>query len=258
MKNILNKIEFHYSYLIIALSFILTGYFKVLLILTSIILFHELGHIIMMLLLKNKIKKIIIYPFGGMIKTNTLENEKLINSFLISIFGFIFQIIYYLLIIFLYKNNLIKQNIFEIYKMYNINMLIFNILPIIPLDGSKILNIFLNKFFSYKKSCYLSVYISLIALIIILINLNKFNYSYIILLTLLLRNIYLYYKNIEYYFNKFLLERYLYKLKYNKLLLVESENNFKKGHTHIIKNKEKLIKESTFLCNLFDKNNKIC
>ena len=26
----------------------------------------------------------------------------------------------------------------------------------------------------------------------------------------------------------------------------------------IIKNKEKLIKESTFLCNLFDKNNKIC
>ncbi|MCI6002367.1 MAG: hypothetical protein MRZ37_04430 [Tenericutes bacterium] len=258
MKNILNKIEFHYSYLLIALSFILTGYFKVLLILTSIILFHEFGHTSIMLLFKNKIEKIIIYPFGGIIKTNTLENEKLTKSFLISIFGFIFQVLYYLLIIFLYKNNMIKESTFDIYKMYNINMFIFNILPIIPLDGSKILNIFLNKFFCYKKSCYLSVYISLITLIIILLNLNRFNYSYIILITLLLKNIYLYYKNIGYYFNKFLLERYLYKLKYNKLLLVNNEDYFKKEYTHIIENKGKLIKESTFLSNLFDKNSKIC
>ena len=153
---------------------------------------------------------------------------------------------------------MIKESTFDIYKMYNINMFIFNILPIIPLDGSKILNIFLNKFFCYKKSCYLSVYISLITLIIILLNLNRFNYSYIILITLLLKNIYLYYKNIGYYFNKFLLERYLYKLKYNKLLLVNNEDYFKKEYTHIIENKGKLIKESTFLSNLFDKNSKIC
>ena len=40
--------------------------------------------------------------------------------------------------------------------------------------------------------------------------------------------------------------------------LVNKEDYFKKEYTHIIENKGKLIKESTFLSNLFDKNSKIC
>ena len=46
MKTILNNIEFHYTYIIIALGYIITGYFPNLIIFTSIILFHELGHYI--------------------------------------------------------------------------------------------------------------------------------------------------------------------------------------------------------------------
>lgn len=258
MKNILNKLEFHYSYIIIAFGFIITGYFKILLIVTSIILIHELGHLTMMFVFKDEVESITIYPFGGIIKTNTLINESLIKSFLVSVFGFVFQFFYFFVIIILYKNGVIVSNTYEIFKIYNINILLFNILPIIPLDGSKILNIFFNKFISYKRSCYLSVYVSLISLIVILVNLEKFNYSYIILITLLLNNIYLYYKNISYYFYKFLLERYLYKLRYNKILLINNEDKMRKGYSHIIKKKKKLMKEETFLCNLFDNKDNLC
>ena len=38
------KIEFHYTYILIAISFILTGYFSNLIIFTNIIIVHELGH----------------------------------------------------------------------------------------------------------------------------------------------------------------------------------------------------------------------
>ena len=38
------KIEFHYTYILIALGFILTGYFPNLLVFTSIIIIHEIGH----------------------------------------------------------------------------------------------------------------------------------------------------------------------------------------------------------------------
>ena len=79
MKSILNRIEFHYTYIILAISFILTGYFTNLIIFTSIILFHELGHYILAKIYKLNPEKIIIYPFGGITKLNHLINVPIKN-----------------------------------------------------------------------------------------------------------------------------------------------------------------------------------
>ena len=46
MKNILNKIEFHYTYIIMAFGLVITGHFVNLIIFTSLIIIHEIGHII--------------------------------------------------------------------------------------------------------------------------------------------------------------------------------------------------------------------
>ena len=51
-------LEFHYTYLFIAFSFIITGHIKDLLVFTSIIIFHELGHYLMARINKVKVKKI--------------------------------------------------------------------------------------------------------------------------------------------------------------------------------------------------------
>ena len=71
------KIEFHYTYIIIALSFILTGYFSNLIVFTSIIIIHELGHFVVAKILKLNPDKIVIYPFGGITKMNNLINTEI-------------------------------------------------------------------------------------------------------------------------------------------------------------------------------------
>ena len=92
MKNILNKIEFHYTYLIIAIGFVFTGYFYNLIIFTSLILIHELGHLLMCLKYKVKVNKIIIYPYGGLLKLEDIINRDIDEELLIAIMGIFFKL----------------------------------------------------------------------------------------------------------------------------------------------------------------------
>ena len=74
------KIEFHYTYILIALGFILTGYFHNLIIFTSIIIIHELGHLIFGLLSGYKfssfrIGNIMLVKTGGKLKFKKLTIE---------------------------------------------------------------------------------------------------------------------------------------------------------------------------------------
>ena len=88
------KIEFHYTYILIAISFILTGYFSNLLIFTSIIIIHELGHYIIAKLLKLNPQKMVIYPFGGITKMDNPVNTSTNKELIVAISGIMFQTIY--------------------------------------------------------------------------------------------------------------------------------------------------------------------
>ena len=76
---------------------------------------------------------------------------------------------------------------------YNTTILLFNLLPIIPLDGSKVLNILLNTIIPFKKSHILTIYISFISVFILIIlyykDINMIMMS--ILLIIMIRNEYL-------------------------------------------------------------------
>ena len=101
MKNIFTKIEFHYSFLIMALGLVLTGHFSNLFVFTSLIIVHELGHLIMSRLFKYKVDKIIIYPYGGLTKLDTIINTNICKDLLVAISGVIAQSVYFLIIYFL-------------------------------------------------------------------------------------------------------------------------------------------------------------
>ena len=84
--------KIHFLYYIFLIFVIITGNFNNYIIFTSIILFHELGHIITSLLFKWKIEKILILPFGCITIYNVLLNVKLKEEFLVAIMGPVFQI----------------------------------------------------------------------------------------------------------------------------------------------------------------------
>ena len=247
------KIEFHYTYLLVALSFILTGYFSNLLVFTSIILIQELGHYLTARLLHLPSEKIIIYPYGGITKLNIPINTKINKELLVAISGLIFQSIYYLIIIYMYKQNLIREYIYQEFNTYHYSIFFFNILPIYPLDGSKIINLILSKFLPYKLSNKLNIYLSIISLIILLIiNYYNFNYTTILIISVILSNIYKYHQELDYLFNKFLLERYLHHYTYKSTKNINKIDYMYKEKYHLIKDKNHYLTEKQVLNHRFN------
>ena len=87
---------------ILGIIAILIGSFKEYLILNIIIIVHELGHFLVAKLLKVDVKKIYIYPLGGITKFNMPLNTKNIIEFLVLIAGPLFQNIAYFILIYLF------------------------------------------------------------------------------------------------------------------------------------------------------------
>ena len=247
----MNKIKFHYTYYLISISFLITGSFLNLIAFTSLIIIHELGHYFSCIITKININKIIIYPYGGITKIDDVIDIDLTKELFISISGIAMQSIYFFIIYILHENYLIRDYVYNIFCKYHYSMLIFNLIPIYPLDGSKILNIIINKLFNFKLSNIILIIISIINMIVMLFIYN-INYSYIMIIGVLINYLYDYIKNIDYIYNRFLLEKYLYKTKYSKKKIINNYNKMYRNTNHIIKSNEKYIKEEDFLLKIFD------
>ena len=246
IKNFLNKLKItKYSYLVLFLCLI-TGLIKELCSVFILVVFHEFGHYLMSYIFKWNIKSIFIYPFGGIIKYEEIIDKPLIEELLISIAGIINQFIIYILFIILYKKYYISEHFFTIIKNYNYSMILFNMLPIIPLDGSKIINILLNKFLNFRISYNILSFISIIFLILFYIQ-YKNNYSNIIIISFLIYEIREYIKNKNLVFNKFILEKYLYSNNYKKYKKINNIKQMKRNRKHLIKNYKSYITEKEFL-----------
>ena len=236
-----NIFKIHALFYIIGFVCFLTGNFKHFIIFSSIIIVHELGHIIGAFIFKWKIDKVILLPFGGITIFNENIDKPLYQEFIIAILGPIFQLTFY----FIYKDN-------EIFNYYNLVILLFNLLPIHPLDGSKICNILLNEFISFKRSHILTIIISFIVFSVVLF---FFKYNLLLLLIFLFILIELV-KEInkhKYYFNRFLLERYLYQNNYKKKKTIDEIKKMKKQTKHIFKIRKKYYTEKEIIQKLFDK-----
>ncbi len=156
------KIKIHYT---LYIFFIISFFFDLLipmLLMFVILLFHELGHIVFLKKYNREITTITIFPFGGIIKHSSNGNDSLKSDFLIHIGGVLSNVI--LGFIFYLFNLNIMFNL-------NIGILIFNLLPIYPLDGGKILKDILCIYIQFKKVLYLIIIISILnSIILILIN----------------------------------------------------------------------------------------
>ena len=203
---------------------------------------------------KYKIDKIIIYPYGGLTKVDKKINTNINNDIVVAITGLLFQTLYFLVVLFLYKNNIIRDYIYNLFYLYHKSMLIFNLFPIIPLDGSKLINLILSKYFSFNIANKLTIIISFISIILFLFcNIFDKNYSMIMVIGILLNNIYKFYKELSYIYNRFLLERYLYNFNYSKYKVVDNKDKMYKNKMHYFRKKSKIIEEKEYLKSFFQK-----
>ena len=236
-----NIFKIHPLFYLTAFICVITANFKNFIIFSSIIIVHELGHIIGAIIFKWKIDKVILLPFGGITIFQENIDKSLKEEFIIAILGPLLQLVFY----FLYSDN-------PIFNQYNLTILLFNLLPIYTLDGSKIVNILFNEFISFKRSHILTIITSFITLLVVILSIKYNLLLYLILLFIVLEII----KEINkhnYYFNRFLLERYLYNNEYSKSKIIDNIKKMKKQTKHIFKINNKYFTEREIIRNLFDK-----
>ena len=222
----------------------ITGHFKGFILFSLIIVVHEFGHILMGVLFKWKIEKVIILPFGALTVFNEDLNRKLSEEALIAIMGPIFQVIF----TYLLYNFGVQDAVY-----YSTSILCFNLLPIFPLDGSKLLNVFLNKITSFKRSHALIIMISFLTMLMVILD-SDFNLILILILTFLLMRVFSEIKNHESLFNRFLLERYLKNYHFKKIKEIKSLDvrKMKRDYKHLFYDGFWRITEREILKKRFD------
>lgn len=238
--KIISKIKIHPLFYVVAFIVSITGFFKDFSYIMFIIVIHELGHILASLYFNWNIEKIVILPFGGLTIFNEKINKPIIEEMLIAIAGPLVQILFFSF----FKDPLIMQ--------YNLFLLTFNLLPIIPLDGSKILNCFMNYIFPFKRAHLITILISLVIAFGGLF--YKFNLVLILIFLFLFKRIIWEYKGHQSIFNKFLFERYVYGLKFKKYKKINGKNFNKmfKDYNHLFYVDNKWQSEYEMLKKRFD------
>ena len=243
----MNKIKIHDTTYIFLLVSFLSGYFEYMYLLLLIITIHEIGHATIAKIINFKFDSIIIYPFGGITKYKEDLNVSTNKELFVLLGGIYFQLLFLLLVYILHKYNFVTDHVYNIFKQINILLISFNFLPIIPLDGGKLLNIILDKFFSYKLSNVISIIISFIILLLFI--LYRRTLFALILTIFLIKCLVIEVNNIKYKFNRFILERYLNDYNFKKIKITNNINKFKRDNYHIINN----TLEKRYLHKLFDK-----
>lgn len=206
----LPTVRIHPSLIIfIAISFV-TGTFALLSIVLAIVLFHELGHFMMAKMFNWRIKGITLWVFGGVMDTEESAGRPLYEELLVIIAGpFQHIIIYFLLIMTPFFHVLIPSFV-EFVLFYNTILLIFNLLPIWPLDGGRLLFTCLCMLSPYKKAYYTVIIFSIITIflgVIVQLFLLPFSLSALLIMLFLLKENRSDWEERYYVFIRFLLTR---------------------------------------------------
>ena len=200
--KIIKKVNINITTYFFIFLLLYSGYKYMLFSLYIVFFIHEFGHVFFCYLFKIKISSIDIFLYGGIIKLNKMYNNQIYQDFLISFGGVLFQILFEFINLFFIKSSLIS--------FYNRKFIFFNILPIIPFDGSKTLFCFISKcipYFYALKASFLLSFLCTVYMIIYMFFLGKLNILFILFV--------LYYtfieiKHFNYVLNQFYLERYLH------------------------------------------------
>lgn len=248
MKKLCGKIRFSFlwiPYIVILYVFHLG---KSVFIVFGLLMIHELGHIVMSWYLKVKIKSLVIYPFGIFADFDNFEEYPSWYELMVSSGGVLFQIVNFIILNLLYQYNYLSLNQVDYYQLLNVQMAVFNLLPIYPLDGGRILHAVCAHFFPYSFAKVSTFIMSALVFIVCVRCVS----SYWLGLFFVLYIVYLYrefddllYKRLSFYYNRYHLTNVL-------PTCVHSKNDLYQDFHNVIVS-DKRYREKEWLMRFFSK-----
>lgn len=242
--SLLSKFEVGISFIPFLIIILFSGYYKLFFTYFLITLIHELGHVIMALIFKIKVNKIKLSIFGFNAEIENIDYLAIYKQILIIIMGPLTYFISYFLIRELYLNDIISLVMYYKALASNKYILIFNLLPIYPLDGGRIVKILLDKIFTYKNAkriLYLISFIFMVGFVFYTSNCKQY-----LMYVFLLINFFINIINLNKNWKAFLLSRYYLDNKYKEKIHKRKDLYMYKNN-YVLKNKEILNEKEVII-----------
>ncbi|WP_102345414.1 M50 family metallopeptidase [Bacillus sp. Marseille-P3661] len=211
MNNIFAKLSIHPLFWLVVGFGIMTGRFLEVIMLFFIVFIHEMGHAVAAHFFHWRIKKIQILPFGGVAEMDEHGNRPLKEELIVILSGPVQHIWLIGLAYLLLSIGMIDQGTFDLFLRHNLIILAFNLLPVWPLDGGKLLFLALSYKYPFGTAHQYALYASL-SMVGLLVLLTLIIYPYHLNLWLVLSFVvfthYVEWKQRKFAHMRFLLERY--------------------------------------------------
>ncbi|MDP5272734.1 M50 family metallopeptidase [Chengkuizengella axinellae] len=207
------RYHFHPFFIFIIFTSILAGNVGELLTLFSIVFIHEMGHVVAAKFFGWDVKSVQLLPFGGVAEVETHRNTSAKEEIIVAIAG-PFQNFWMIGIVFFLQKIEIVDPIWSSYFIEaNLMIALFNLLPILPLDGGKIVQAMLSFKLSFHRSLKYCGWHSFIMSLLLIGYACMHMISSGVHLNLMMIGIFLLYtnwyylRNSPFYFIKFLMRR---------------------------------------------------
>ena len=242
----MKKLKIHYTFYLFLITSLFYNLFGLILVMYCIIILHEIGHLIAIKVFKYDVHRITLLPFGAIIDCDMNKNKSIISEIIIYSSGLLMNVLIFIIVLIFRLPNTILY--------LNFAVILFNIIPMLPLDGGRILLSLLSCKFRYKASMkisyFTSMFISLMLIIGSVFYFNSMNFIFVLSYILITNIVLLLSINKQY--EGFLLGKYLnanYYLKYKNIEIKEIgiENNFYKGKQNLLETKSKKYYEREVL-----------
>lgn len=139
--------------LLLSILFAFSGLGAKIIIAFSAVLWHEAWHVLTALFLGLRIREIELLPFGGVAYIDGLNEAGPNNEILIAAAGPISSLVLAAAAYWI-GPNFIDEERMSFFLEINIMLALFNLLPALPLDGSRILRSLFNQYISYEEATY--------------------------------------------------------------------------------------------------------
>lgn len=222
-RNFLQHISIHPTLFFFVIIAFFTGTIVDYLLIISIVFIHELGHYVAALFFQWRIERIVLWVFGGVLKTAEMNQRPLYEEFVVTLFGPLQHVVLYGVFYLLLICNIFSESLYSLALFYNTIILLFNLLPIFPLDGGKLLFFIQSSILPFKRAHVATIVCSMsVILFIILLELTllQFTFSAIIIMVFLFVENWLEWKNRTFIFMRFLLYRYYEPLSFKKSMII--------------------------------------
>lgn len=245
--KLIRLIHIHPLLWLVAAVAVATAHFLELSLMIAIIFIHEMGHAAAAAFFSWRVKQIVMLPFGGVAEMDEHGNRPLKEEAIVVAAGPLQHIWMIGAAYLFFYLTWIPENLYKLLFQYNMMILLFNLFPIWPLDGGKMIFLLLSLKKPFPWAHRMTLIISFLCLILfsLLIGLTApYHLNVWVVIGFLFFSLYHEWKQRRYVFIRFLLERYYgkkagpYSLKPIQAeedeLIIDVLQRFQRGFKHSI------------------------